>query len=241
MRASALTGLAAAATALAVVLSGCGSDTKTATSSSEKTTASSSEKTSTSKSATATKKPKVAPRDEDATGPNETIAGYIKENNIQEAQVRRGDPGSPTIDLPLPEGWESAGTDTPDWAYGAIVYTGPEAEAYTPSVVAIVSKLTGNVDPQKILDLAPGELQNLSGYEPLNEGASSTLGEYPAFQLGGTWVQDGQKKIVAQKTVVIPGSDGLYVLQLNADGLEDQMDIVSAATDAIDSGTTITP
>ncbi|CDO07401.1 hypothetical protein C1S82_04855 [Mycolicibacterium cosmeticum] len=239
MRASALTGLAAAATALAVVLSGCGSDTKTATSSSEKTTASSSEKTSTSKSATS--KPKVAPRDEDAAGPHETIASYIKENDIQEAQVRRGDPGSPTIDLPVPEGWDTAGADTPEWAYGAIVYTGPEAAEYTPSIVAIVSKLTGNVDPQKILDLAPGELQNLSGYEPLNEGATSTLGEYPAFQLGGTWVQDGQKKIVAQKTVVIPGSDGLYVLQLNADGLEDQMDIVSAATDVIDSGTTITP
>lgn len=240
MRASALTGLAAAVTALAVVLSGCGSDTKTTATSSEKTTTSS-EKTSTSKSTTATKKPKVAPRDEDAAGPHETIAGYIKDNNIQETQVHRGDPGSPTIDLPLPEGWESAGADTPDWAYGAIVYTGPEAAEYTPSLVAIVSKLTGNVDPQKILDLAPGELQNLSGYEPLNEGASSTLGEYPAFQLGGTWVQDGQKKIVAQKTVVIPGSDGLYVLQLNADGLEDQMDIVSTATDAIDSGTTITP
>lgn len=240
MRASALTGLAAAATALAVVLSGCGSDTKTTATSSEKTTASSSEKTSTSK-ATATTKPKVAPRDEDATGPNETIAGYIKANNIQETQVRRGDPGSPTIDLPLPDGWESAGEDTPEWAYGAIVYTGPEAAEYTPSVVAIVSKLTGNVDPQKILDLAPGELQNLSGYEPLNEGATSTLGEYPAFQLGGTWVQDGQKKIVAQKTVVIPGSDGLYVLQLNADGLENQKEIVGAATDAIDSGTTITP
>ncbi|MHA3019210.1 envelope biogenesis lipoprotein LpqN [Mycobacterium sp. BMJ-28] len=239
MRASALTGLAAAATALAVVLSGCGSDTKTTATSSEKTT-SSSEKTSTSK-ATATTKPKVAPRDEDATGPNETIAGYIKANNIQETQVRRGDPGSPTIDLPLPDGWESAGEDTPEWAYGAIVYTGPEAAEYTPSVVAIVSKLTGNVDPQKILDLAPGELQNLSGYEPLNEGATSTLGEYPAFQLGGTWVQDGQKKIVAQKTVVIPGSDGLYVLQLNADGLENQKEIVGAATDAIDSGTTITP
>ncbi|MEN4477296.1 LpqN/LpqT family lipoprotein [Mycolicibacterium cosmeticum] len=239
MRASALTGLAAAATALAVVLSGCGSDTKTATSSSEKTTASSSEKTSTSKSATT--KPKVAPRDEDAAGPHETIASYIKENDIQETQVRRGDPGSPTIDLPVPEGWDTAGADTPEWAYGAIVYTGPESAEYTPSIVAIVSKLSGNVDPQKILDLAPGELQNLSGYEPLNEGATSTLGEYPAFQLGGTWVQDGQKKIVAQKTVVIPGSDGLYVLQLNADGLEDQMDIVSAATDVIDSGTTITP
>ena len=52
----------------------------------------------------------------------------------------------------------------------------------------------------------------------------------PAYQLGGTWTQDGQTKIVAQKTVVIPGSDGLYVLQLNADGLEDQADIIGAAT-----------
>ncbi len=246
MRASALTGLAAAATALAVVLSGCGSDTKTATSSSEKTTASSSEKTSTSKSETPTKKPKVAPRDEDATGPNETIAGYIKANNIQETPpVHRGDPGSPTIDLPLPEGWKSAGTDTPpDWAYGAIVYTGPpEAAEYTPpSVVAIVSKLTGNVDPpQKILDLAPGELQNLAGYEPLNEGAASTLGEYPAFQLGGTWSRTARRRSSRRRRSSSPGSDGLYVLQLNADGLEDQVDIVGAATDAIDSGTTITP
>lgn len=238
MRASALTGLAAAATTLVVVLSGCGSDTKTTAGSTEKTT-SSSETTSSSKPAA--DKPKVAPRDEDAAGPHETIASYIKANGIQETQVRRGDPGSPTIDLAVPEGWKTAGSDTPDWAYSAIVYTGPEAAEYTPSVVAIVSKLTGDVDQQKILELAPGELQNLAGYQPLNEGAASTLGEYPAFQLGGTWVQDGQRKIVAQKTVVIPGSDGLYVLQLNADGLENQRDIVSAATDAIDSGTTITP
>jgi len=153
----------------------------------------------------------------------------------------RGDPGSPTIDLPFPEGWEDAGADTPEWAYGAIIYTGPEAAEYTPSIVALVSKLTGNVDPQRIIDLAGGELQNLPEYEGWNEGAVSTLGEYPAFQLGGTWVSDGQTKIVAQKTVVIPGADGLYVLQLNADGTEDQADIVSSATDAIDSETTITP
>ena len=36
-----------------------------------------------------------------------------------------------------------------------------------------------------------------------------------------------------------PRPDGLYVLQLNADGLEDQSDIISNATDAIDSQTTI--
>jgi hypothetical protein len=61
-------------------------------------------------------------------------------------------------------------------------------------------------------------MNNLPGFEAWNEGAVSTLGEYPAFQ---------------------PGSDGLYVLQLNADGLEEQSDIISAATDVIDTDTTI--
>jgi len=62
---------------------------------------------------------------------------------------------------------------------------------------------------------------------------------HDAYQLGGAWV-DGLTKIVAQKTVVIPRSDGLYVLQLNADGLPDQIDPVSTATDVIDAQTTIT-
>jgi hypothetical protein len=236
---TAITGTAAIAAALAIVLSGCGSDTKTAPSTTTSSKTSTSSSTS-AKAAPSTKK-KVAPRDEDAKGPNPTIASYIAENNIQETPVKRGDPGSPTIDLPVPDGWEPAGEDTPDWAYGAIVYTGPDAGDYTPSIVALVSKLTGNVDPQKIIDLAPGELNNLPGWKAMNEGEASTLGEYPAYQLGGTWTQDGQTKIVAQKTVVIPGSDGLYVLQLNADGLEDQKEIIGAATDVIDSNTTITP
>jgi outer membrane murein-binding lipoprotein Lpp len=238
MRRTAITGLAAAAVALSVVLAGCGSDTKTSTASSSTSTTGA---TATS-SKTATPTPKVAPRtQQNAAGPNPTISTYIQQNGIVETPVKRGDPGSPTINLPFPDGWQNAGADTPDWAYGAIVYTGPEAAEYTPSIVAIVSKLTGNVDPQKIIDLAPGELNNLPGYKAMNDGAVSTLGDYPAYQLGGTWVQDGQTKIVAQKTVVIPGSDGLYVLQLNADGLQKQGDIVSAGTDAIDAQTTITP
>ena len=239
MNRTAMTGAAAVAAALAVVLSGCGSDTKTV----PKPSASASKNTSSATSAMAAPSPKskVALRDEDAAGPNPTIASYIAQNNIQEVPVKRGDPGSPTIDLPVPDGWEPAGADTPDWAYSAIVYNGPNAGDYTPSIVALVSKLTGNVDPQKIIALAPGELNNLPGWSAMNEGVVSTLGEYPAYQLGGTWTQDGQTKIVAQKTVVIPGSDGLYVLQLNADSLEDQKEIIGAATDVIDSQTTITP
>jgi hypothetical protein len=238
MRRTAISGAAAIVAALAVVLSGCGSDTKT-----EPSTSTSASKTTTTTSAKAapSSTPKVAPREEDAAGPNPTIASYIAENKIQETPVKRGDPGSPTIDLPVPDGWEPAGENTPEWAYGAIIYTGPEAGEYTPSIVALVSKLTGNVDPQTIIDLAPGELNNLPGWKAMNEGETSTLGEYPAYQLGGTWTQDGQTKIVAQKTVVIPGSDGLYILQLNADGLENQKELIGAATDVIDSQTTITP
>jgi hypothetical protein len=238
MRTRAISGAAAIAAAVAVVLSGCGSDTKE-----EATTTTSAEETTTTTTTTSAKAApstaKVAPRDEDAAGPNPTIASYIAENNIQEAPVNRGDPGSPTIDLPMPEGWEDAGADTPEWAYGAIVYAGPEAAEYTPSIVAIVSKLTGNVDPQQIIDLAPGELQNLPGWSALNEGETSTLGDYPAYQLGGTWQSEGKTKIVAQKTVVIPGPDGVYVLQLNADGLENQMDIIGPATTVIDDETKI--
>ena len=238
MRRSAMSGAAAIAAAFAIVLSGCGSTTKTEPSTStsaSKTTPSS----STSAQAAPSPKSKVAPRDENAKGPNPTIATYIEQNKIQETPIKMGDPGAPTIDLPVPDGWQTAGSDTPDWAYGAIVFTGPEAAQYTPSIVALLSKLTGNVDPQQIINLAPGELKNLPGWQPMNEGETSTLGNYPAYQLGGTWTSDGQTKIVAQKTVVIPASDGLYVLQLNADGLQNQTDIVSAATDVIDAQTKI--
>jgi hypothetical protein len=40
---------------------------------------------------------------------------------------------------------------------------------------------------------------------------------------------------------VIPGQDGVFVLQLNADGLEDQMGPLMDATSEIDEKTTITP
>jgi Probable lipoprotein LpqN len=230
---TAITRVAIAVMALSVALAGCGGERK------QETTTTTS--TSTSKT-TSSETTKVAPRTaEKAPGPNPTIASYIQQNGIVETPVHMGDPGAPSINLPSPQGWANAGADTPDWAYAAIIYNGPEAQQYTPSIVALVSKLTGNVDPQKIIEFAPGELNNLPGYKPLNEGAGSTLAGFQAYQLGGTWVDNGQTKIVAQKTVVIPANDGLYVLQLNADGLENQLDIVSAATDVIDDQTTITP
>ena len=173
-------------------------------------------------------------------GPNPTIASYIQQNGITETPVHRGDPGAPTIDLPIPDGWADAGRDTPATAYWAVVDNGPQAAKYTPSIVATVSKLTGNVDQQKILDLAPGELKNLPGFKPMSDGATATLAGFPAYQLGGTWVDAGQTKALAQKTVVIAASNALYVMRLNADCLEDQIDQALPATITIDEQAKIT-
>ena len=174
-------------------------------------------------------------------GANKTIVDYIKENGIVESPVHRGDPGAPTIDLPFPPGWEDAGNRTPKWAYGAIVSTDPAMAQDPPTIIALVSKLTGDVDPAKILEYAPGEIKNLPGYDGATDGQPSTLGGFDATQIGGTYTRDGVKRAIAQKTVVIPGQDALYVLQLNADGTEDQMLALMDATGVIDEQTKITP
>lgn len=226
--------VAIATVALGVSLAGCGSDTKTDESATE--SASPSEAAATTTSAEA-----APPAEGKATGPNYTIVDYIRDNSIIETPVKLGDPGSPTIDLPVPQGWEDAGPRTPEWAYRAMVSTDPAFTADPPSIMALVSKLTGNVDPKKILEFAPGEIKNLPGFGGSGEGTPSTLSGFEATQFGGTYKKDGVIRAIAQKTVVIPGKDGLYVLQLNADGLEDQLGVLISATEAIDDQTKITP
>lgn len=223
---------AVSAIALALSLAGCGSDTKTEPSKTETT---SSEATTTTTTGAA--EPTTSAQ---ATGPNYTIVDYIKDNGIVETPVKRGDPGSPAIDMPTPAGWEDAGPRTPDGAYGAIVSSDPAFAADPPSITALLSKLTGNVDPAKILEFAPGEIKNLPGFEG-GEPNPDELSGFDAMQIGGTYKKDGAVRAIAQKTVVIPGKDGLYVLQLNVDGLEDQIGAVIDATSAIDEQTTITP
>jgi len=223
--------VAVAAIAVGIGLSGCGSDTKAEPTASKQT--------STESSTTASK---AAPtKAAQAAGPNKTIVDYIKENSITEAPVHRGAPGSPTINLPFPPGWEDAGNRTPQWAYLAMLSSDPAVAQDPPTIIALVSKLTGNVDPAKILELAPGEIKNLPGYEGATDGSPSTLGGFDATQIGGTYTKDGVKRAIAQKTVVIPGQDGLYVLQLNADGTEDQTGSLMDATNVINEQTTITP
>ncbi len=231
-RTTAITGVAIALLASAIGLAGCGSNPG----GSKAPSAASTVTTTVAKEAAQVK---VAPRTM-VPGPNPTIAGYIQQNGITETPVHRGDPGAPTIDLPIPDGWADAGPDTPATAYWAIIDTGPEAVKYTPSIVVTVSKLTGNEDQQKILDLAPGELKNLPGFKPMGDGSSSTLAGFPAYEFGGTWAQNGQSKAVAQKTVVIPSGGALYLLRLNADCLEDEVGQALPATITIDEKTKIT-
>ena len=174
-----------------------------------------------------------------AQGPNPTIAGYFEQSHIMATPVHRGDPGAPTIDFPIPDGWADAGPDTPATAYWAIVDNGPEAAKYSPSIVATLSRLDGDVDPQKLIELAPGAIKNLPGFKQMGDGNEDNLGGFPAYQLGGTWTQDGKEKAVAEKVVVINGKDNIYLLELNADALPDQVPQALPATVTIDEKTKI--
>lgn len=223
-------GTALAVIALGVTLMSCGSKSET------KTSSSSSTKTSESSSSS---KPSSTP----AAGKNPTIADYVKEAGLTETPVKRGDPGAPNIDLPVPDGWEPAGDKTPAFAYGQIIFSDPAMASDPPSITATVVKLTGDVDAAKLVQYAPGELNNLPGFDGPPTGEPSTLGGFDAVQLGGSYVKDGVKRMLAQKTVIIPAADGsgTFVLQLNANGTEDQMVPLMDATSVIDEKTTITP
>jgi hypothetical protein len=238
-RIAAVNGVAVAIAALGIGLVGCGSGS---TPSSNKTSSSASTATTGAATTSAQPQSKVAPRTT-VPGPNPTIASYLQQNGFTETPVHRGDPGVPTINFPIPDGWADAGPDTPPTAYWAIVDNGPEAAKYTPSIVATLTKLEGDGEPdaQKILDLAPGELKNLPGFQPKGEGSQDDFAGSPANQLAGTWVQDGQTRAVAQKVVGIDGKDDIFLLRLNADCLPDQVDKVLPATATIDEKTTITP
>lgn len=228
-------GIAITVVVLGIALAGCGSKTVSGTATEATGT------DSTSETSSAPSKAKAEDTSTPTAGHQYTIVDYIRDNNITETPVHRGDPGTPTLDLPIPEGWTDATSSAPEWAWGAIVSTDPAFEADPPSIIALMSKLTGDVDPAKILEYAPNEIRNLPGYENQGDGSAGQLSGFDAYQIGGTYVKDGATRLIAQKTVVIPGSDGLFVLQFNADGTEDQMGPLMDATSAIDDQTVITP
>jgi hypothetical protein len=218
---------AIAIVALSLALVGCGSGNKSGTNAT-------SSSTSTSASGSATSS---------ATGPtpgaqaHKTIADYITDSHITDTPVNRGDPGSPIIDLPVPAGWRV--DEQANAGYGGIVFAQPANPADPPEILANVHKLSGDVDPAKIIQYAPGGLQNLPGYVDSGNGKASTLSGFQAWQLNGTYVKDGTKRAAAQKTVVIPAQGAVFVLQLDADSLDSDQGVLMDATDIIDDQTTI--
>lgn len=232
-------GTAAVAAALGIGLSACSSDT-----SGEATTASDTSTSSpTSQAATSTPAAPSAPQTPAAT-PGMTLDQYILDNGLTSSAVSKGDPGAPTITLPIPPGWEPAGSRAPQGAYDGIIFTAPPptptSTPMPPTIVAFVSKLTGDADPAKVLEYAANETRALPGFEGANEGKPSTLANYQATQIGGFYTKDGVSLLIAQKTVVIPAEDGLFVLKITAEGSEDFAMPLMEATAAIDEQTTIT-
>jgi len=174
-------------------------------------------------------------------GQNETIKKYIDDNQISSAAVHLGDPGAPKIVIALPQGWSDLGQDTPAYAYGAVQLETAADPNDPPTIVVLLSKLTGDVDPAKILENAPGELRNLPNYEAAAEPITDKLSGFDAVQLAGLYERDGTKRTIAQKTVVIPANDAVYVLQMNADAMKSDTAALMQATDLIDKQTKITP
>jgi Probable lipoprotein LpqN len=223
------TGLAALTLGLAAV--GCSSETTT----DGKATAASTSAKSTSATSAQESTSAAAPQ----ASAGQTLDDYIKENNIEKTSVGRGDPG-PKIDLPVPEGWQSSEA-TPDASYGGIVFSHPVSPSDPPRITTNLFKLTGDVDPAKVLALAPAGLKSIPGFQSLGDAPQDELGGFTAAQAGGSYTKDGNSRLVAQKTVVIPADGGVFVLQLTADGLESDAGPLMDATSAIDKETKITP
>lgn len=165
---------------------------------------------------------------------------YIVDNKIAEVPFKKDDPGTPKIEFPFPPDWSPAGDRTPEWAYGAIVYDKAPDPANPPFMYAIASKLTGNVDPAKILELAPGQLNELPGFKPREAPQRDKVGGYDAIDYVGTYVWEGKRRGVGQQTIVIPGSDAVFVLQLNGEAPEGQEQAVIDAARLIREQTKIT-
>ncbi|WP_293305990.1 LpqN/LpqT family lipoprotein [Mycolicibacterium sp.] len=169
-----------------------------------------------------------------------TLNAYITANKIAEIPFKKDDPGTPKLEFPLPPDWSPAGDRTPDWAYGAIVYDKAPDPENPPFMYAIASKLTGNVDPAKILELAPGQLNELPGFVPREAPHSDKVSGFDAIDYVGTYMWEGQRRLVGQQTIVIPGKDALFVLQLNGEAPEGQGQPVVDAVKLINEQTKIT-
>jgi hypothetical protein len=178
-------------------------------------------------------------------GRSPTISDYLQQNNITPVQVKPGDPTAPVVKLPVLPNWRPAGPATPSFAYGALVNINPEFNEDPPTVVVAYSKMPSGTDPAEILNLAPNEVQNLPAFNPEFGGSTEPTRQkfagFDSVRFGGSYVRNDVGRLISQTTTVIPGKDGVYVLQINIDGRDDSVvDLIEAGT-ALDKFTTITP
>lgn len=171
---------------------------------------------------------------------DDTLHDYIVEHGIEETPFNPGDPGTPDYDLPFPAGWSEA-TEIPDWAFGAIVYDDPADPAEPPAVTAIASKLTGDVEVPEVLEYSSGLLDSMPEFEPLGAPTVSAMSGFDSIQYAGTYLHDGERRFVAEIVVVVPGPDGLFVLQVDGTSIESESQTVVDAMEWIHEHATITP
>lgn len=175
------------------------------------------------------------------TGPNKTIADYLADNDLTMTPVRVGEPGTPVVTLPMPPGWSDAGPDTPPGVYGEMLYDNATNPDDAPFIDILLSRLDGDADPAQVLEYATGELKNLPDYIPGADSKTSQLSGFAAVQLAGLYTKNGEQRIIAQKTVLIPSPNGLFVLQMNANAPKADASILQQATALIDEQAKITP
>jgi Probable lipoprotein LpqN len=230
-----ISALAAVTVAIGLTVTGCGSggDSAESTESSASSSASSVAETTT---AEATETTAAAPAD------TQTVGEYLTAQGVTQTIVKRGDPGVPTLNLPMPDGWADVGADTPEDAYGAIYLESAKGTPNPPAILARMARLEGGeFDDAKILELSPNAVTKTPGWDGPTEGQPSTLGGFDAMAIAGTAVVDGAPNFIARKTVVIPAPEHTYVLALDAQGPVDQQQTLMDAMTVIDEQTTIEP
>ena len=170
--------------------------------------------------------------------PPTTIDGYIKANNIQATTVTPSTPGAPKIDLPVPPGWTRT-PEGPGGNYFGLVFDTPTKPDDAPRFSVTVEKLLGDVDTEKLLALAAGSAEQLPGYAG-DPPVRAPLSGFPGARLAGTYTKDGAPRMVAQYVVVIPGTDGTYLMRISADSPDADAGAVRAAAKVFAQKTTIT-
>lgn len=238
MRSSAtISALAAVGVAVGIAVTGCGSGGDGGDTSAQ-TSAETTQTTSEASTETSTETGTVAPAD------GQTVGEYLTANGVTQTIVKAGEPRVPTVDLPMPDGWEpiTEAADVPPDVYGAIYLSAAKGTPNPPAILVRMARLEGGTfDVAEILDLAPNAVTKLPGWDGPMTGTPSQLGGFQASQIAGQADVDGAPNFIARKTVVIPAPEHTYLLALDAQGPLDQRQALIAAMTAIDEGTTITP